>query len=88
MEYLGAGTYLLCFVTSLTCMALLARGYARSRSRLLLWSALCFVGLAFNNLMLFVDLAVLPTVDLRPFRYATSLFAVGVLVVGLVLETD
>lgn len=88
MELLGAATYLLCFVTALTCMALLARGYARSKSRLLLWSALCFVGLAFNNFMLFLDLAILPTVDLRPFRYSTSLFAISVLVVGLVLETD
>ena len=28
---------------------LLLRGYARSASRLLLWSGLCFVGLAINN---------------------------------------
>ena len=38
--------YLLCAATSALCAALLVRSYRRSRSRLLLWSCLCFVGLA------------------------------------------
>ena len=37
---------------------LLFRGYARSGLRLLLWSALCFVCLTLNNVLLFVDLPV------------------------------
>ena len=33
----------LAVLTSIACMALLFRAYARSGVRLLLWSALCFV---------------------------------------------
>ena len=42
----------LALLTSLACMVLLFRGYASSRVRLLLWSALCFVFLSANNLLL------------------------------------
>lgn len=45
--------YLLALVTSLACMVLLFRAYAASGMRLLLWSALCFVGLTLNNVLLF-----------------------------------
>ena len=44
--------YLLCALTSLACAVLLLRGYFRTRVRLLLWSGLCFVGLALNNALL------------------------------------
>ena len=52
--------YILCALTSLACAVLLIRGYRRSRSRLLLWSCLGFVALAANNVLLFVDLVVVP----------------------------
>ncbi|HVT82005.1 MAG TPA: DUF5985 family protein, partial [Phycisphaerae bacterium] len=41
--------YLLCALTSLACAILLARGYLRSRAKILLWSGLCFALLAINN---------------------------------------
>jgi len=44
--------FLLAALTSFGCMALLFRGYARTGLRLLLWSALCFIGLTVNNLLL------------------------------------
>jgi len=44
--------YLLCMMTSVLCLILLARGYRRTRVKLLYWSALCFVGLAINNFLL------------------------------------
>jgi hypothetical protein len=78
--------YLLCAATSVLCAVLLARGYRSSRSRLLLWSALCFVGLAGNNVLLFLDLVVVPTVDLVPFRTGTALVGMTILVFGLVWE--
>jgi hypothetical protein len=53
--------YLLAVVTSLACMVLLFRAYAASGTRLLLWSALCFVGLSLNNVLLFFDLVIFVT---------------------------
>jgi hypothetical protein len=58
-------------------------------TRLLLWSAACFVLLALNNFFLFVDQAVLPTViDLSLLRTALALSAVSVLLYGFVWEVD
>jgi hypothetical protein len=86
---LKPAVYLLCMATSLLCLILLARSYWRSRTRLLLWSALCFVFLALNNLLLFVDVVVFPVeVDLLPYRQLTSLLAVGVLLYGFIWEAD
>ena len=86
---LKLAVYLLCMATSLLGLILLARGYARSRMRLLLWSALCFVFLAINNLLLFVDVVVFPVeVDLLPYRQLTSLLGVGVLLYGFIWEAD
>lgn len=86
---LKPAVYLLCFATSLLCLILLARSYARSRTRLLLWSALCFVFLALNNLLLFIDVVVFPVeVDLLPYRQLSSLIGVGVLLYGFIWEAD
>jgi hypothetical protein len=80
--------YLLCAGTSILCMVLLMRGYAHWRSRLLLWSMLCFVGLAVNNLLLFFDLVLLPNLDLRWPRYTVALAAISVLIYGFIWEAD
>ncbi|PWC39831.1 DUF5985 family protein [Azospirillum sp. TSO35-2] len=89
MEVIQSAVYLLCFAASLLCMALLARSYRRSRGRLLLWSTLCFVGLALNNLLLFVDVVVLPTqVDLLPLRQLSALAGIGVLLYGFIWDAD
>lgn len=89
MDLVKSAVYLLCFAASLLCMVLLARSWWHSRSRLLLWSTLCFVGLAINNLLLFIDVVVLPTqVDLLPFRQITALAAIGVLLYGFIWDAD
>ena len=77
--------YLLCALTSIVCAALLVRGYRRSRVRLLFWSALCFIGLALNNILLIVDLRV-PQVDLEVWRAIPAVIGVSLLVYGLVWE--
>ena len=82
------GVYLLCFVTSLTAMLLLVRSYAQRRTRLLLWSALAFVALAVNNLLLFLDVVILPDVDLRALRDVSALAAVALLLYGFTWEAD
>lgn len=81
--------YLLCVVTSVLCAGLLVRAYLRTRTRLLLWSAVAFVFLAVNNTLVFLDLVVVgPTVDLLPYRYAAALAAVCVLIYGFIWEAE
>jgi uncharacterized protein DUF5985 len=46
---------LLAALTTVACMLLRFRAYARTRVGLLLWSALCFVFLGLNNVLLFFD---------------------------------
>ena len=89
MRIFPPAVYLLCAVTSLCCLALLTRSYLRTRNRLLLWSSLSFIGFAANNLLVFVDVILLPIeVDLLPLRNLTSLAAVGVLLYGFIWETS
>ena len=83
-----ASVYLLCFLTSAGCAALLARSYLASRARLLLWTALCFGLLTLNNLFLFVDVVLLPSWDLLAFRHLASLGAIVVLLIGFIWDAD
>lgn len=78
--------YLMCAVTSIACAALLVRSYRRHRTQLLMWSTLCFVGFAINNILLFVDLVVVPELDLSLARSGTGLGAVALLLIGLLWE--
>jgi hypothetical protein len=80
--------YALCFLTSSACALLLARSYNRTGARLLLWSALCFLFLALNNLVVIIDLLVLPGLDLRVTRLALSLAAVAVLLFGFIWDLE
>lgn len=80
--------YLLCALTSLTCVVLLWRGWKRSGARLLFWSALCFVGLFLNNVLLIVDTRVLPQMDLALVRMIPALLGALALVYGLVWDTQ
>jgi hypothetical protein len=79
--------YLLCAATALTCGVLLLRGYRRSRTRLLLWSGLFFLFLAAENTVLFVDLVMMPEVDLLVVRRVLGLGGVAVLLYGLIWES-
>jgi hypothetical protein len=83
---LEAIIYLLCVATSVLCAYLLARAYRRSRTKLLIWSALCFALLAVDNLVVAADVLLLPTIDLTVLRLATSLAAVAVLLFGFIWE--
>ncbi|MDQ3388900.1 MAG: DUF5985 family protein [Gemmatimonadota bacterium] len=79
--------YALCALTSILCAGLLLKGFAESRTPLLLWAGLCFVGLAVNNVILFVDIRVIPDVDLSVWRTMPALVGVLLLIYGLVWET-
>jgi Family of unknown function (DUF5985) len=79
--------YVLCALTSAACAVLLLRGYARNGVRLLLWVGLCFVGLALNNILLVVDVRVVPSMDLSLWRSLPALAGLMLLIYGLVWET-
>ncbi len=84
---MAESVYILCALTSLLCAGLLVRHYRRQRTRLLLWSTLCFGGLALNNALLFVDLVVVPDLDLALVRTGMALIAMTMLVIGLIWES-
>lgn len=79
--------FILCALTSLACAVLLLRSYFRSRVRLLLWTGLCFTGLALNNLLLVVD-ARTPSVDLSVWRSLPAAVGLAILIYGLVWDAD
>jgi hypothetical protein len=85
-SYLEVIIYLLCVATSLLCAYLLTRAFRRDRTKLLIWSALCFAMLAISNLVLAADVLLLPTIDLTFVRLATSLVAVAMLLYGFIWE--
>jgi hypothetical protein len=78
--------FALCALTSIACAALLIRSYRRTRSRLLLWSALSFSGLALNNLLLVVDKAT-PQIDLSLTRSLPALVGMLIMVYGLIWDS-
>lgn len=85
---MAEAVYILCSLTSVACAALLLRSYLRRRVRLLLWSGLCFLGLTLSNVLLFMDLAVLPQIDLSLWRSLATLISLIVLIYGLVWDAS
>lgn len=79
--------YALCAGTSILCVIMLFRGYLASRTQLLFWACLCFAGLAVNNLLLFVDLIILPDVHLSIWRLGVAVVAMSALLFGLIWES-
>ncbi len=83
---MAEGVYALCALTSALCAALLARSYRGTRVPLVGWSALCFAALALNNVVVFVDLVVIPEVDLMPLRSLVALVGLAALLFRLVWD--
>jgi hypothetical protein len=80
--------YTLCALTSLTCLVLLWRSYRATGSRLLFWSAMCFLLLTVNNVLLVLDKIVFLERDLTLGRLTAALLAVVLLLFGLIWEED
>ncbi len=83
-----AAVYTLCFLTSSACAFLLGRNFLRTGARLLLWSALCFLFLGLNNLLVIVDLLIIPELNLTLLRVALSLVAVSLILFGLIWDIE
>jgi len=78
--------YVLCGLTSILCAGLLYRQFRSSRTSLLFWSTWCFICLAATNILLFVDLVMLPNTDLSVLRSSVTLAGMLMLLYGLIKE--
>ena len=91
---MAEAVYILCAVTCLACGGLLVRAYRAGGPRFLLWGGICFLALAANNVILFVDKVVLPNVDavlgiqFPVWRAATALLGLLVLLYGLIWDAE
>lgn len=79
--------YILCALTSIGCVCLLFRQYRRTRGGLLFWSTWCFACFAVTNVLLFIDLVVLPETDLSVIRSSLTLAGMLMLLYGLIRES-
>jgi hypothetical protein len=80
--------YVLCLMASALCAALLVRAYRRTRTRLLLWSALSFVFLSVNNFFVVADMVLFPDFNFLVWRYGAALAAIAVLIYGFIWEAE
>lgn len=78
--------YSLCALTWMVCAFLVLRSWRTTRYRLLLWSGICFGGLAASNVLLVLDKVVFPDIDFAPARVGVALGAMVVLLIGLVFD--
>ncbi|MEO8063609.1 MAG: DUF5985 family protein [Pseudomonadota bacterium] len=70
------------------CAWLLCRAFIKTGKRLLLWSSLCFAGLAIANVVLIIDLTMIPQVDLYRLRLSIAAVSMLLLLYGLIFESD
>jgi len=84
---MGPAVNILGALITLACAALLLKGYARAKRRLLLWSGLCFLGLTISNFLIFVDLVVVPDINLYELRLGTTLLSMSLLLYGLIWDS-
>jgi hypothetical protein len=84
---MNAAVYLLSAGTAFFCSLLLFRSYFSNGARLLLWSALCFVALTLDNVILFVDMILLGSdISLALLRKSTALLGLTLLVYGMIWD--
>lgn len=85
---MAIAVYSLCALTSLLCAWLLFRSFFKTKFRLLLWSGLCFAGLAINNMVLVFDRIIFPGNDFSKWRLLISLVAMLPLLYGLIWDDE
>jgi hypothetical protein len=85
---MGPIIYILCASLCWLCAALLLRAYARQKARLLFWSGAGFCVFGVSNILLVVDLVVIPESDLSLIRNGITLLGIGLLLRGLIWESS
>jgi len=83
---MASAIYILSALVTGLCAVQLLLAFRRTRRRLLLWSGLCFAALTASHALVFVDLVVLPEIDLYPLRLTTTAVGLGLMLYGLVWE--
>lgn len=78
----------LTLLTTILCAGFLLRAYGNVRKRLLLWSGLCFIGLAVGNALRIADLRIFLSLDLYTYRLSATAIAMCLLLWGLVWESQ
>ncbi len=79
--------YALCAGLCALCAILLLLSFRRNQNRLLLWSGLGFCAFTLSNILVFVDLVLLPAVNLAIARDSVTLLGVCILLFGLIWES-
>jgi hypothetical protein len=85
---IGPLIYLLCALTCSLCAILLLRSYGRQRTKLLFWTGTAFCAFGLSNILLFVDLAVVPHIDFSLLRNVITLAGVLLMLRGLIWESS
>jgi hypothetical protein len=85
---MGVFVYALCALTSLVCFALLLRQHLRAPSHLAFRSSVAFLCFAVANLILFIDLVLVPDTDLRIYRNLINLTGAVVLLLALTGDNE
>jgi hypothetical protein len=83
---MSEAVYVLCALTSALCAVLLLRSYARTRTRLLLWSSASFLVFSVANVLLVLDLVLFPGVNLALIRAVAGFVSMSILLFGLVWD--
>lgn len=83
-----AALYILATLTTLLCAVMLLRAYMQTRTRLLLWSGLCFLGLTVNDILTYVDLIMNPLLDQYTYRLTAAAISMTLLIYGLIWESQ
>lgn len=79
--------YTLCALASIACATMLYRANNRNPTRLLFWSSVCFIGIALNNILVIVDLLIMPHgPDLLILRNLILLASFSVFIYGLIWD--
>lgn len=82
---MGAVSYLLCAATSFVCACLLLR---KSSSALLVWGGVCFLALAVENVLAYVDVILLPpAIDISAWRALVAAIGLAAFLWGLIWQT-
>lgn len=80
--------YSLSTLTCIACAYLLLRSFKRGGTRLLLWSGICFIGMAINNALATVDVNTsAELMDLATVRVVVSIVSLSILIFGLTWES-
>ena len=88
MTWFPSIVYALCFLTCAACAWLLMRSYRQAGGRMLFWAAICFLLLSINNLMVIIDILIIPDINLGVARLVAALPGVGLLIYGFVWREE